>query len=94
MAEIIRYREIEPAKLDMKDRKLLYELDFHARDPYSRLAKKVGLSKQGVEYKINNMIKKGIIRGFYPVIDAPKLGFKYCRLLLTLQNAAGRDKQK
>ena len=86
MTEIIGYKEITPVKLDQKDKKLLYELDFHSRDPYSKLSKRVNLSKQGVEYKINNLIKKGVIKGFYPVINVPKLGFIYCMLFLTLQN--------
>jgi len=92
MTEFIKFREGETVKLDYKDKRLLYELDFHARDPLSRLAKRTGLSKQGVEYKINSLIKKGVIKGFYPVINVPKLGYKYCRLLLTLQNATEKDK--
>jgi len=73
-------------QLDLKDKKILYELDFHARQPYSEIAKKVGLSKQVVEYRINNLINRGIIQRFYPVISMPKLGYTYCRLAITLQN--------
>lgn len=86
MTQIIRYRELEPVELDVKDKKLLYELDFNSRQTYNRLAKKIGLSKQGIEYKINSLIKKGVIKGFYPVINVPKLGYLYCRLMVTLQN--------
>src|SRR3989338_4692974 len=94
MAEITRYKEIEPVKLDLKDKKLIYNLDFNARASYSYLAKKIGLSKQGIEYKIKNLIKKGVIKGFYPVINVPKLGFKYCRLMLTLRNITEKDKEE
>lgn len=76
----------EEVSLDLKDKKILFELDFNARIPYSLLAKKVGLSKQGVEYKLNNLIKKEVIKGFYPVVNVTKLGYKYCRLFITLQN--------
>lgn len=78
--------EENEVKLDLKDKKILFELDFNARIPYSQLAKKVGLSKQGTEYKLNNLSKKGVIKGFYPVVNVPKLGYRYCRLLVTLQN--------
>lgn len=78
--------ETVPVKLDLKDKKVLFELDFNARIPYSQLATKVGLSKQGTEYKVNNLIKKDVIRGFYPVINVAKLGYLYCRLSVTLQN--------
>ncbi len=80
-------------KLDIKDKKILFELDFNARMPYSLLAKEVGLSKQGAEYKVNNLIKKGVIKGFYPVINVPKLGYKYCRLLITVENMT-KEKQE
>lgn len=81
-------------KLDLKDKKILFELDFNARRPYSLLAKKVGLSKQGAEYKVNNLIKKGVIKGFYPIINVPKLGYKYCRLLLTVENTTKEKQQE
>lgn len=73
-------------ELDVRDKKILLELDFNARMSYAQLGRRVGLSKQGAEYKVNSLIKKGVIKGFYPVINVPKLGYLYCRLLLTLQN--------
>ena len=79
-------------KLDAKDRKLLFALDFNSRDSYSQLSKHVGLSKQGTEYKINSLIKKGVIKGFYPVINVPKLGYHYCRLLVTLHNVTAEER--
>src|SRR3989344_5998754 len=84
----------EEVKLDLKDKKILFELDFNARMPYSQLAKKVGLSKQGAENKVNNLIKKGVIKGFYPVVNVLKLGYHYCRLSLTLQNMTEKDYQE
>jgi DNA-binding Lrp family transcriptional regulator len=80
--------------LDLKDRKILAELDFDARMPYSLLAKKVGLSKQSVENRISNLLKSGVIKGFYPVINVPKLGYSYCRLALTLQNITKEKKNE
>ncbi|MBI5391315.1 Lrp/AsnC family transcriptional regulator [Candidatus Woesearchaeota archaeon] len=79
-------------QLDLKDKKLLFALDFNARLPYSSLAKKIGMSKQGIEYKLKALQAKGVITGFYPVIDPHKLGYLYCRLALTLQNAT-QDKR-
>lgn len=85
---------MEAIKLDLKDKKLLFELDFDARLSYSRLAKRVGLSKQGAEYKLNNLIKKGIIKGFYTVVNVPKLGYLYCRITLTLQNVTSEKENE
>ncbi len=84
----------ESVNLDLRDRKLLFYLDFDARASYSDLAKKTGLSKQGVEYKINNLMKKGVIKGFYPVINVPKLGYLYCRITLVMQNTTPKKEEE
>lgn len=78
--------EKNEVSLDVKDRKLLSELDFEGRLPYTQLAKRIGLSKQGTEYKLKNLIKKEIVKGIYPIINMSRLGYIYCRLLITFQN--------
>lgn len=93
MRIITKHSEEKPVKLDLKDKKILYELDFNARISFPQLAKKIGLSRQGAEYKVNNLVKKGLIKGFYAVVNVPKLGYKYSRLLLTLQNL-NQEKEK
>ena len=84
----------EKVKLDLKDRKLLFALDFHARTPNSVLAKKIGLSKQGVDNKIRNLMKKGVITGFYPLINLTKLGAIYGRIFLRTQNLTKEKQQE
>lgn len=73
-------------KLDLKDRKLLYELDCNSRQTIQQLAKKIGLSKDAVKYRINKLTKEGIIKSFNAVIDTGKLGFISFRLFLTFYN--------
>ncbi len=72
--------------LDMKDKRILCELDRNARQTYSEIGKKVRLSKQVVEYRINQLKKNDVLQGFYPVIHSQLLGFIYCRVSITLQN--------
>ena len=73
-------------KLDLKDKKLLYELDLNSRQSLSELGRKVGLSKNSVNYRISNLRKEGIIKRFHSVIDTGKLGYIGFRLYLNLQN--------
>lgn len=73
-------------KLDLKDRKILYELDTNSRQSFHDIAKKVGLSKDSVIYRINKLREAGIIKQFHTVIDVGKLGFISFRLYLKLQN--------
>jgi len=74
------------AKLDLKDRKILYELDINSRQSYHKIAKKVGLSKDSVIYRVNKLQKQGIIKQFHTLIDVGKLGFISFRLYLKFQN--------
>ena len=47
--------------IDTKDRKILNELDFNARQSNSEIARKVGLSKEVVNYRIRNLEKAEIV---------------------------------
>jgi Lrp/AsnC family leucine-responsive transcriptional regulator len=62
-------------KLDLKDKKLLYQLNINSRQSYSQIARKVGLSKNVLVYRINRLKEKEIIKSYYTVIDAYKLGY-------------------
>ncbi|HLC56441.1 MAG TPA: Lrp/AsnC family transcriptional regulator [Candidatus Nanoarchaeia archaeon] len=73
-------------KLDLKDRKLLYELDIDSRQSYHQIAKKIGLSKDSVIYRINKLQEAGVIKQFHTIIDVSKLGFISFRLYIKLQN--------
>lgn len=73
-------------KIDLKDRKLLYELDLDCRQSFGELGKKVGLSKNSVSYRISNLEKDGIIKQFRTIVDAGKLGYMTISMYLNLQN--------
>ncbi len=61
--------------MDLKDKKILGELVLNSRIPLNRLAKKVGLSREVVAYRINQLKVKGIITGFHAIIEEEKLGY-------------------
>ncbi len=79
--------------LDMKDRKIMYQLDIDSRQSNSEIAKKVGLSKQVVGFRIKRLLAEKIISSFYSVIDISKLGFTIHKNFLRLQNL-NREKEK
>lgn len=64
-----------PYEMDLKDKKLIYTLDFNARMPTSTLAKKLGLSKQVAKYRLENLEKNKIIQGYYADINSSKIGY-------------------
>jgi Lrp/AsnC family transcriptional regulator, leucine-responsive regulatory protein len=79
-------------KLDKKDRKLLYELDLNSRQSYHKLAKKIGLSKDSVIYRIKKLQAEGVIKQFHTIIDTGKLGYTSFRLYLDLVKTTPKDK--
>jgi DNA-binding Lrp family transcriptional regulator len=81
-------------KLDLKDRKILYELDIDSRQPFHNIAKKVGLSKDAVIYRINKLKEEGIIQRFHTVIDNGKLGLIPFRLYLKLMNTTHEKEEE
>lgn len=73
-------------KLDVKDKRILYELDLNSRASLNQIAKKVGLSKQVVDYRIKQLVKNKIIKQYYTVVNFSKLGYTQYKLYLKLQN--------
>jgi Lrp/AsnC family leucine-responsive transcriptional regulator len=71
--------------LDAKDKKIIYLLDKNARQSYSRIGKKVGLKKTVVAYRVNKLLKKGVIRNFYTLVDSYKLGYSSFRMYIGFQ---------
>ncbi len=73
-------------KFDIKDRKILMELDIDARRPNSEIAKKVGLGKEVVRYRIERLIERGVIVKFQTTINYFKLGISKYKIYLRLKN--------
>ena len=75
-------------KIDLKDKKILSELELNSRISLTKLAKKVGLSRDGVKYRINNYERSGLINGYRTQVDITKLGYKANHLFIRLSNPA------
>ena len=71
--------------LNIKDRKILYQLDINSRQSLSQIGKKVGLHKNSVDYRIKRLEKLGIIKGYYTVIDSFKLGYEVLKFYINYQ---------
>jgi len=80
-------------KLDLKDKKILYQLDLNPRQSNAEIGKKVRLSKDVVNYRIKQLEKKGVIRWYGLVPNTYKLGILKIKIYLTLQNES-KEKRK
>lgn len=71
--------------LDLKDHKILYQLDLNSRQSLTQIGKKVNLPKNVVQYRIKRLEEEGIIQRYYTIIDTFKLGYISYRIYFTYQ---------
>lgn len=81
-------------KVDIKDRKILYELDINCRTPASKIAKKLDISKETVNYRIKKLIEKGVIGGFITEINMAKLGLTTYKVYYQFQYLDSESEKK
>ena len=62
-------------KVDLKDRKILYQLDINSRQSFSQIGKKVGLNRDVVASRVKKLQEQGIIINFSTYFDYLRLGF-------------------
>jgi len=79
--------------IDERDRKILRELEEDARQTDSAIAKKIHLSKQVANYRIQKMIQSGIISNFYTVVNVGNLGLSTYYVFLQLEKIS-KEKEK
>ncbi|MEK6927658.1 MAG: winged helix-turn-helix transcriptional regulator [Nanoarchaeota archaeon] len=90
-------KENNPPKqfgLDLKDRKILYELDKDCRQSCPKIAKKVGLSSEVVNYRINRLEKEKIITQYQVCLNLSKLGLTQFKILLSFQHLKSEEINK
>ena len=81
-------------KIDLKDRKILYELDLNCRQSNSQIGKKVGLKRDIISYRLKKLQDEGIINNFWTFIDTFKLGYDVFRLYINFQYITPKIKEE
>lgn len=73
-------------QIDLKDRKILYELDGNSRQSISKIARKVGLHKNVVNYRIKQLQGIGVISNFHTLINSYKIGYDMFRFYIVYRH--------
>jgi Lrp/AsnC family leucine-responsive transcriptional regulator len=94
MRYLQKTKKTNKVKLDAKDKKILAILSVNARMPLTQLSKKVGLSRDAVNYRIKNYEKDGVIQGYRTMVDMSKFGYKLNHLFIKLNNPSQEAEQK
>jgi len=79
---------METIKLSLKDKRILDLLDKEPNLSYSKIAKKVGVSRQVAEYRIRKLLSQKTIYAFYTLIDVGRLGYSSFRVHLRVKNVS------
>ncbi|MFA5173670.1 MAG: Lrp/AsnC family transcriptional regulator [Candidatus Pacearchaeota archaeon] len=81
-------------ELDLKDRKILYELEQDSRQSLNEIAKKVRLKKETVFHRIKNLEKQGIIKKYLLEINSYKMGYEFYSILLRYKDTTPNIEEK
>ena len=81
-------------KIDLYDKKLLYELDKNSAINLPELSKKLKRSKQFILYRMKKLEEEGIITGYHAIIDMSKLGYFTFRVYFKFQQMTKDEGKK
>ena len=73
-------------KLDLYDRKILAELDVNARVSSSKIAKKVRLPKETVNYRVKRLLDSNYINCAYTLFNTSKIGYTAYKIFVKFKN--------
>jgi len=77
-------------KLDALDRKLLYELDSNSRQSMSALARKVKQGRDRVSYRLDRLLREGVIKQCTVTINPYRLGYTLFKTYLKVNKQKAR----
>lgn len=80
--------------IDNLDRKILYYLDQNSRQSASKIAKKCRVHKNVVNFRINRLVRNGVISGFVAMISPSTLGLTPYKIYLRLQNLNNQKEEE
>jgi len=81
-------------KIDKKDRLILNVLNNNCRESNTKIGKIVGLSRDSVAYRINNLEKEGVIENYTIEINYDELGYTAYSFAIKLQNVSQEAEEK
>jgi len=80
--------------MDVKDTKILQELDKEPRITTSKLAKRVRISQQVADYRLKRLKEQGIITKFGTIINMYRLGLQQYRIFFRFNEIGDQRKRE
>ncbi len=79
--------------LDLKDRQILFALEQNARQSNAGLSKAFGLAPDVVQYRIDRLVSRGIMKFFLGYVNFARLGYVDYGLFMSMQRLS-REQEK
>jgi len=80
--------------MDKRDLKIIIELDKNPRESYSIIGKRVGISKQAIKSRIDNLISTNVITTFITFSNMNALGIIATKIFFSFQDLSHSKKQE
>jgi len=87
----VEYKQAKKIELNKKDLEILKILSNNSRAEYKEISKKLKMSANAIKYRIQNLEKLGIIKGYTISTDKRKLGYEFYNLQLKTTNKKGLE---
>ena len=81
---------LKPVKVDAKDLKILACLAKNSRESLNVIAKQALLSRDAVRYRINRLVKLGVILRFTAMVNLKSFGYHSYHVFLHLEEMETR----
>lgn len=81
-------------KVDLLDKKILFQLDHDSRASLSKIAKALKTSPQVVKYRMENLYKKGILLYCWPMVEYRGIGYFFGLHFIKLQNMGQKEEKE
>jgi Lrp/AsnC family transcriptional regulator, leucine-responsive regulatory protein len=78
-------------KLDIRDRKILFELDKNSRMSLTNLAKKLKTSKEVIFHRINNLKERNILLQCHAILGNYRFGLMLYKIYLKFSNVSSKE---
>lgn len=86
--------KINKIHIDNADRKILSAIEVDARIPISELARKARVSRTVAEYRLKQLEEKGVIRGYFCLLDPSKFGLTVWKLWVSLRPTSQEQRKE
>jgi DNA-binding Lrp family transcriptional regulator len=83
-----------PIKIDKKDRLIMQQLEGNSRQSFAEIGRKVGLGSDTVEYRVNKLLRKGVINRMFAEPDLNRLGLKTYRIYIKVENITKKEEER